>query len=82
MDETEDFRRERFARNNVVVRRLTREDLAAAVGETWDTAELQRDFDVLAFLAPFVRVKRKSDGALGLLEFGHNPRLYWGFTLD
>jgi len=46
---------------------------------TWTTEELSRDFVVLGFLAPFVHVKRKSDGVEGSMEFTHSPRLYFGF---
>jgi hypothetical protein len=48
-------------------------------GQTWDTAQMQADFEVLSFLAPWVNVKRRSDGVLGVLEFQHSPRLYFGF---
>ena len=48
--------------------------------ESWDTAELQEDFEVLGFLAPFVVVRRKSDGVRGTLEFTHAPRLYFGWS--
>lgn len=47
--------------------------------KTWDTTELQQDFEVLGFSAPFVAVRRRSDGVKGLLEFKHNPRVYFGF---
>lgn len=46
---------------------------------TWTTAELQTEFDVLSFMAPFVTVRRKSDGKLGSLEFTHSPRIYFGW---
>jgi hypothetical protein len=48
-------------------------------GETWDTKTLQEDFEVLSFAAPFVIVRRKSDGVKGSLEFTHAPRVYFGF---
>ena len=48
--------------------------------QTWDTQQLQEDFEVKSFLAPYVLVRRKSDGVEGLLEFTHSPRLYFGFT--
>ena len=51
-------------------------------GDRWDTAALQRDFIVHAFLAPFVTVTRKSDGARGSLEFTHSPRWYFNFRED
>lgn len=51
-------------------------------GQTWDTQQLQEDFTVEGFLAPFVLVKRKSDGVRGTLEFRHNPRVYFRFVPD
>ena len=56
-------------------------DLAEA-GQTWTTAEMQAEFDVVGFAAPFVVVHRKSDGSLGTLEFTHSPRVYFGFKAD
>lgn len=59
--------------------------LAAAVeaGEpTWDTIEMQQDFEVLGFMAPFVVVRRRSDGVKGSLQFAHSPRFYFGFQED
>lgn len=49
-------------------------------GETWDTAELQKDFIVKGFSAPFVLVVRKIDNVEGTLEFQHMPRFYFGFV--
>jgi hypothetical protein len=48
-------------------------------GQVWDTAELQRDYDVVGFLAPFVAVTRKADGAVGTLQFQARPRFYFAF---
>jgi hypothetical protein len=48
-------------------------------GQTWDTEQLQKDFEVMGFGAPYVAVRRKSDGVVGTLEFTHQPRLYFGF---
>ena len=45
----------------------------------WDTKELQEDFEVLGFSAPFVVVIRKSDRVKGSLEFTHMPRKYFNF---
>ncbi len=56
-----------------------RESLEAKHGQVWDTAELQRDFEVTGFAAPFVVVVRKSDGKRGALEFQHSPRFYYDF---
>jgi len=71
-DPTESTRREMLETNQPHV------DLAHA-DQTWDTAELTRDFTVHAFAAPFVIVTRKSDGQKGCLEFTHSPRKYFGF---
>ncbi len=48
-------------------------------GKIWDTNELQKDFNVESFLAPYVVVVRKHDGVKGSLLFQHSPRFYWGF---
>lgn len=58
----------------------TRIDLEARFGQVWDTKELQTDFTVVGFAAPFVVVIRKSDGVKGSLEFTHSPRFYYAFT--
>lgn len=57
----------------------TRAEMEATHGTVWNPEELSRDFEVLGFLAPFVVVKRKSDGKKGSLEFTHSPRFYYGF---
>lgn len=45
-----------------------------------DTGLLRRrDFKVLGFLAPFVRVRRRADGVEGLLMVQHHPRYYFAF---
>lgn len=50
--------------------------------QTWTTEQLIQDFEVLGFLAPYVVVKRKSDGKKGSLTFDHSPRLYYGWQED
>lgn len=57
-----------------------RPDFEAKYGRVWDTAQLQEEFTVLSFLAPYVRVQRKSDGQRGLLEFRHYPRFYFNWV--
>lgn len=57
-------------------------DLAADQDRTWTTDEMQAEFDVLSFAAPYVVVTRKSDGQLGSLEFTHSPRIYFGWRAD
>ena len=51
----------------------------AGAEQTWTTAELQRDFEVLSFAAPYVVARRRSDGVLGSLEFTQSPRVYFGW---
>jgi hypothetical protein len=76
-DPTENIRRALVAEINAEPG--SREALTAEHGQVWDTAELQRDFEVRGFLAPFVSVRRKSDGAAGMLTFQHHPRFYFRF---
>lgn len=57
----------------------TKKELESEFGQIWDTQQLQKDFKVLQFRAPFVIVKRRSDGVLGTLFFQHAPRYYWGW---
>lgn len=57
-------------------------DLAADEGQKWTTAQLQQDFTVVGFAAPYVVVVRKSDGKRGTLEFTHSPRYYFGWQED
>jgi hypothetical protein len=59
-----------------------RAELERKFGTVWNTEELARDFKVESFLAPFVVVKRKSDGKMGSLMFQHAPRYYFSFTED
>ena len=49
-------------------------------GQVWDTKQLQEDFIVTGFAAPFTIVTRKSDGQKGSLMFSHNPRFYFKFA--
>ena len=74
-DQTESFRR------NMIACDQPARDLEQAPAR-WNTNELQRDFTVHGFMAPFVIVTRKADGVKGTLEFTHNPRFYFGFTAD
>ena len=52
--------------------------------ETWSVAEMPKAFETIAFCAPFLSVKRRSDGVEGLLEFTGGagtgtPRTYFNF---
>src|SRR5262245_53703967 len=76
----EQARRARLAEINS--NSLIHADLEARYGQVWDTRELARDYVVVGFLAPYVVVRRKADGALGSLEFQANPRFYFHFAPD
>jgi hypothetical protein len=57
-------------------------ELPAEEEPHWNTEALRRDFEVLGFCAPFVVVRRRSDGKKGSLQFNHNPRIYFGWQED
>lgn len=62
-----------------------RAELAAAVeagDPVWTTAEMTAEFEVVGFLAPYVVVRRRSDGVQGTLRFTHVPRMYFGWDPD
>jgi hypothetical protein len=73
-DQTEQIRREMIATGQPAL------DEQAHEGQRWTTEELQRDFEVLGFAAPFIVVRRRSDGVKGSLEFTHSPRVYFGWS--
>ena len=58
----------------------SREALEQEYDQVWNTRELSQDFEVLGFMAPYVVVRRKSDGVKGSLMFQHDPRLYFSFS--
>jgi hypothetical protein len=80
-DTTENIRREMVGAINTQAP-TEREQVEKLYGQVWTTSELGNDFEVLGFMAPFVVVKRKSDGAKGSLMFQHSPRFYFSFTAD
>ena len=80
MDQTENTRRSLVRVINA--QPSSHEALQLEYGHVWDTDELCRDFDVKGFAAPFVVVRRKSDGVLGSLMFQHSPRFYFSFQGD
>ena len=77
-DATEPFRRQRLAEINA--QPGAREVLEAEHGQVWSTEELSRDFEPIGFMAPYIVVRRKSDGKKGSLEFQHQPRFYFNFS--
>jgi len=76
-DSTEGVRRQMTAEINAV--EGSREALEAQHGQVWDTSEMTTHFDALSFMAPYIVVKRKSDGVKGSLTFQHSPRFYFDF---
>jgi hypothetical protein len=79
-DPTEEIRRQLLAETNS--QPGSRESLEVKYGQVWDAQQLADDFEVLAFMAPFVVVRRKADGVKGSLQFQHSPRLYYSFVAD
>ena len=79
-DSTEDVRRQMVKEINAV--EGSREFLESSHGQVWDTDELQADFEVQGFMAPFIGVRRKSDGSQGSMAFQHAPRFYFNFKED
>ncbi|MCA9124940.1 MAG: hypothetical protein H6822_06545 [Planctomycetaceae bacterium] len=79
-DVTEPARRQRIV--DIHAEPGSREALEAQHGQVWDTSEMSKDFDAIGFMAPFIVVNRKSDGAKGSLEFQHSPRFYFNFVTD
>jgi hypothetical protein len=59
-----------------------RQRLETQYGQVWEISQLSKDFEVLGFMAPYVVVRRKSNGHKGSLQFQHNPRFYFNFVLD
>jgi hypothetical protein len=76
-DPTEAIRRTRLAEINVEPN--GRAAIEAQYGQAWDTSELSTDFEVIGFMAPYVVVRRRSDGKKGSLEFQNIPRIYHNF---
>lgn len=76
-DPTEPARRQRLAEINA--QPGSREALEAQHGRVWDTDQLRDEFEAIGFMAPFVVVRRLSDGQKGSLEFQHHPRFYFNF---
>ena len=71
-DPTEAARRERLVQINTEPG--SRAALEQQYGKVWDTQQLAGEFEVKAFLAPLVVVRRRADGVVGSLEFQHRPR--------
>ena len=50
-----------------------------AHGRVWTTEELQQEFEVLGFMAPYCSVIRRADHQKGTIAFIHSPRFYYDF---
>jgi hypothetical protein len=50
-------------------------------GECWTTDELQEEFEVLGFMAPFCVARRRETREKGALTFVHHPRLYYHWSV-
>ena len=61
---------------------MTKEELGKIHGEVLTTSEAVEKYEFVAFCAPFVKVRRKTDDQTGTLEFQHNPRFYFEFVAD
>jgi len=54
-----------------------KDDLVGTYGAVWDTGQMTEEFKVETFMAPYVIVRRRSDGVKGTLKFTHRPRFYF-----
>ena len=80
IDATEALRRRRLVELNGQT--ADRATLAQRHGQVWDPQELGRDFVAIGYLAPYVVVRRKTDGLRGSLEFQHHPRFHFNWRED
>ena len=83
VDETEGFRRQKVAEINSQVAsddpEAERKRLEAIHGKVYNTSEVASEFDILAFMAPYVVVTSRRTMQKGTLEFQHHPRFYFNF---
>jgi hypothetical protein len=79
-DVTEGIRRD--LQQELSAEAAERAGLEAKHGQVWSTQEVQKEFEITGFMAPFVVVTRKADGVVGSLMFQHSPRYYFSFTPD
>lgn len=59
---------------------MEKTELEELYGEVLTTAEAVQKYEFVAFCAPFVEVRRRSDGQPGTLEFQSSPRFYFSFV--
>jgi hypothetical protein len=77
-DQTEEIRKQMVSELNSVDN--TKTDLETKYGKVWTTSEMQEEFEVLGFMAPFVIVRKIDTGEKGSLMFAHSPRYYFEFA--
>ncbi len=58
---------------------MKKEELEKIYGEVLTTPEAVKTYEFIAFGSPFAKVRRRSDGQKGTLEFQHSPRFYFKF---
>lgn len=75
IDDTEQIRRALAP----VINQLTDDEIPTP---HWTRDQMEAEFEVKGFMAPFVVVRQKSTGQLGSLEFRHLPRVYFGWEPD
>ena len=80
IDPTENIRREMV--NEINNNPIERKALESKHGQVWDTNQLQEDFEVHSFLAPFVMATNKKTDETGLLSFQNRPRFYYDWIVD
>ena len=61
---------------------MQKEELVQLYGEVLTTPEATEKYEFVAFCAPLVEVKRRTDNRRGTLEFQHSPRFYFNFIED
>jgi len=59
---------------------VTEKELREKYDDVCNTEELKAKYSVQAFGAPYIRCVRKSDEALGTMQFMHEPRFYFNFV--
>ena len=69
-------------RAEIMARGLVEQSFEQDRGPILDTKELIAQYEVIAYAAPFVVVRRRSDGVMGSLMFTHQPRIYFGWMAD
>ena len=80
VDETEPARRQLV--KDINADPGSREFLENQFGQIWDPRQLEDDFVLEGFMAPFVVGTKKDTGKRGSLMFQHNPRFYFSWTED